>query len=654
MHTTVIDGRGLTLGQETLPLYSGALHYWRHNRRDWPRLLDGVREMGFRFIETYVPWSVHEPEPGRYDFAGDRDLGAFLTLCEARGLYVLVRPGPHINAEMTLFGYPAWVLWDAQVQAQGPQGTPVIYPHFARPFPIPSYASEKLYRLTAAYFTALRPVLEPHVWPTGCIVAAQADNETCYFFRDAPYMLDYAPDSLRLYRALLRDRYGEIGALNAAYRRAYASFSEVAPPAGYDAACPARGLDWVRYKEYQVLWSVQRMARLLPLAGLTVAVFHNCAYQHYTPISLQRCEALPEVDVAGIDAYPEPGDAAMLRTRVRYLAGSARLPFIPEFGSGSWFDRGCVLTAEQQEYGYLYAFMNGLKAVNFYTLAERDRWVGCPLRQDGQARPAYFALFQNLLRFFKQTRLHTLRREVSVLLLLDYDLARQQASCSGADYAPFTSNCFVTETALPRALFAPPAPCPGLPGGPAQPWWADAWADACAQRLTSLGLPYDLSDRYVPADLRARYPLLLASVMEDADGEVQTQLLEAAQNGARVVFGPGLPPRLREALQGQPAGPLGRGALQWLPDPAAFSPDLRPRVTVQDARVELSTFVGDEGDALLFAANTADVPVQAELSFEGAQRLLPLWRGTPLEGAGQVCTILAPHTVSVWRMEGLD
>ena len=650
MRKTRLDERGLTVGGESLPLYSGAVHYWRHRRDDWPRLLDGVREMGFRILETYVPWSVHEPTPGTYDFQGDRDIGTFLSLCEDRGLYVMVRPGPHINAEMTLFGYPEWILWDPDIQALSPQGTPVIYPHFAKPFPIPSYASDQLYVKTAEYFRALRPVLEPHVWPRGCIVAAQADNETCYFFRDAAYTLDYAPDSIRLYRTMLRDQYGDIGALNAAYHQGYASFDEVAPPSGYDPDCPVKGTDWVRYKENQVLWSVQRMARLLPLAGLEVATFHNCAFQHYTPVSLQRCEALPEVDIAGIDAYGEPDEIDMLQTRVRYLAGSAKLPFIPEFGSGSWFDRGCVLTPTQQEYAYLYAFMNGLKAVNFYMLAERDRWVGCPLRQDGQARPEYFSLFQNLLRLLVKTELHTYRREVPVLILKDYDVGRRKAAYSAANYAPFTSNCFVTETALPRELFRPRAACPGLPDDHLHQWWEEAWVDACAQKLTLLGLTYDLSDRYVPTEHLKRYPALLASVTAETDAEVQMLLLNAAREGADVAFGPQAPPLLQEALKGSSECRLGKGSLHWLPNPEAYATELRPRVAVRGAQVETASFVRDN-QVLGFAANTDDVPARAVFTFEGARRWVPLWRGEPMQGLETAETVLAPHTVSLWRME---
>ena len=53
-------------------------------------------------------------------------------------LAVIVRAGPHINAEMTGFGYPEWILMDEEIQAKNPWGTTVLYPYATGPFPIPS------------------------------------------------------------------------------------------------------------------------------------------------------------------------------------------------------------------------------------------------------------------------------------------------------------------------------------------------------------------------------------------------------------------------------------------------------------------------------------------------------------------------------------
>ena len=61
----------------------------------------------------YVPWNLHEPEKGVYDFGqGGRDLSDFLNLPEflriaqEEDLLVLLRPGPYICAEWEMGGLP--------------------------------------------------------------------------------------------------------------------------------------------------------------------------------------------------------------------------------------------------------------------------------------------------------------------------------------------------------------------------------------------------------------------------------------------------------------------------------------------------------------------------------------------------------------------
>src|SRR5438309_326414 len=97
---------GLAVGGDIVPLYAGSVHYWRLERAAWRPALEATRAMGARLIDTYVPWGVHETAPGEADFgAGDArlDVAAFLRLVHELSLYAIVRPGPHINAELTFF-----------------------------------------------------------------------------------------------------------------------------------------------------------------------------------------------------------------------------------------------------------------------------------------------------------------------------------------------------------------------------------------------------------------------------------------------------------------------------------------------------------------------------------------------------------------------
>src|SRR5690242_9242949 len=99
MKRTWFDEHGIADGKRTLPFFSGAMHYWRVPRARWPLCLRAMHEQGFTIVESYVPWRVHQPvpdEPPKLD-----DLAAFLEAAQAAGLSVVLRPGPHVNAELT-------------------------------------------------------------------------------------------------------------------------------------------------------------------------------------------------------------------------------------------------------------------------------------------------------------------------------------------------------------------------------------------------------------------------------------------------------------------------------------------------------------------------------------------------------------------------
>lgn len=77
------------------------------------------------FSPSYVPWNYHEPQPGVYDFSGDRDVEAFLDLAAELGLLVILRPGPYICAEWEMGGLPAWLLWKADIILRSSDPGPV-------------------------------------------------------------------------------------------------------------------------------------------------------------------------------------------------------------------------------------------------------------------------------------------------------------------------------------------------------------------------------------------------------------------------------------------------------------------------------------------------------------------------------------------------
>lgn len=71
--------------------------------------------MGANTVETYMPWQLHEPKKGKFDFGqGDNDMSMFLDferflrIAQEEDLLALIRPGPYICAEWDFGGFPRY------------------------------------------------------------------------------------------------------------------------------------------------------------------------------------------------------------------------------------------------------------------------------------------------------------------------------------------------------------------------------------------------------------------------------------------------------------------------------------------------------------------------------------------------------------------
>jgi beta-galactosidase len=99
-------------------ILSGAIHYFRVHPAHWRDRIRKARLMGLNTIETYVAWSLHEPERGAWRADGALDLAGFLDAVAAEGMHAIVRPGPYICAELDNGGLPTWLLADPEVRVR--------------------------------------------------------------------------------------------------------------------------------------------------------------------------------------------------------------------------------------------------------------------------------------------------------------------------------------------------------------------------------------------------------------------------------------------------------------------------------------------------------------------------------------------------------
>src|ERR1700758_1801288 len=99
-HTIAFDHYSLMIDGNRVFIYSGEFHPFRlPSPALWLDVFQKMKAGGFNTVCCYFDWDYHSSKSGTYDFTGIRDMDRFLSLASEAGLYVIVRPGPYINAE---------------------------------------------------------------------------------------------------------------------------------------------------------------------------------------------------------------------------------------------------------------------------------------------------------------------------------------------------------------------------------------------------------------------------------------------------------------------------------------------------------------------------------------------------------------------------
>ncbi|MBO0476979.1 beta-galactosidase [Vagococcus sp. DIV0080] len=159
------------LNGEAMKIWSGAIHYFRIHENDWHHSLYNLKALGFNTVETYVPWNMHEKQPGEYDFSENLDVTKFIKTAQELGLWVIVRPSPYICAEWEFGGLPYWLLNESDIRLRS--------------------SDPKFLGFVDRYYEQLFKKLAPlQIDQGGPIIMMQVENEYGSFGEDKDYLVE--------------------------------------------------------------------------------------------------------------------------------------------------------------------------------------------------------------------------------------------------------------------------------------------------------------------------------------------------------------------------------------------------------------------------------------------------------------------------------
>ena len=87
----------------------GEYPYSRSDCRDWKEDLAKMKALGVDIVSSYCCWIHHEEAEGHFDFRGSKNLRRFAKEVKAAGMYLCLRVGPWVHAEVRNGGFPDWV-----------------------------------------------------------------------------------------------------------------------------------------------------------------------------------------------------------------------------------------------------------------------------------------------------------------------------------------------------------------------------------------------------------------------------------------------------------------------------------------------------------------------------------------------------------------
>lgn len=389
-----------------IPLLSGEFHYWRNNAENWESILDSIKELGIQIVSTYIPWNFHEISPGEYDFEGktsaQRDLKGFIELTIAKGLYLIVRPGPYIYAEWPFGGVPERA---SKYHRLDPEFLKMAGDYLLN-----------VCRLLSAY----------QITQGGNIILVQVDNEPYPSVESFGEDLGcFGKGAITGFKQWLKEKYnGDIELLNRKWKDNYKSFDEPClffhepyvnvnlPMADRLLPHPdyyfryADSMEFIGWYGAEIVLAIKESLRE---AGIEVPLYVN----GWSPLFQDFRRLSGTVDMVGVDISPY--GEYMQGERITedewlYIIDIAKLTnadtgylWSAELQSGIPPSKQCYLPPGHFKYFPLVLMAYGLKGWNWYMLVNRDSRYNSPVDEWGR-RNEYYPIHKEVVEIAEKVR----------------------------------------------------------------------------------------------------------------------------------------------------------------------------------------------------------------------------------------------------------
>lgn len=243
----------------------------------WLDVFQKVKALGYNAVSFYVDWALLEGQRGEYRASGIFALKPVFNAASEAGVYLLARPGPYINAEVSGGGFPGWL---SRVN-----GT------------LRTNATEFL-KATDYYMKEIcSTIAEAQITNGGPVVLFQPENEYTYpannitFPNDAyfQYVIDQARNAGIIVPMIGNDA-GPLGIFapgNTSYTTHVDIYGHDSYPQGFDCESPYYWKDGAIPTDFRALHEKQS-----PLTPYSVIEFQGGSFDPWGGYGVENCAAL--------------------------------------------------------------------------------------------------------------------------------------------------------------------------------------------------------------------------------------------------------------------------------------------------------------------------------------------------------------------------